>query len=214
MKASDDADHKGLGDISRKSDDVAEYYDDWANDYDDTLARWQYEAPERAAALLRTALDPDSIILDAGCGTGLTGKALASAGFTTVDGLDVSRRSLEQAATLGVYRSLDYVDMQKTPLPFEEDSYDGLMCVGVLTYLPDSASILSEFCRIVRPGGTMVLTQRNDILKERAFPSVLKDLERRGVMREARVSEPQPYLPENEEFADSILVHYITCRAA
>jgi len=214
MSTDETTDHKGLGNISRRSDDVAEYYDDWAEDYDGTLARWQYQAPERAAALLRSALDPGSVILDAGCGTGLTGKALARAGFDTVDGIDVSRRSLEQAAESGVYRSLEYVDMQKPPLPFDNDSYDGLMCVGVLTYLPDSAGILGEFCRVVRPGGAMVLTQRSDILEERDFPGVLKDLESRGLMREAHVSEPQPYLPENEEFGDRILVCYITCRAA
>ncbi len=212
MSANKSADHKGLGNISTKSDDVAEYYDDWAEDYDRTLARWQYEAPERAAALLRSALDPGSVILDAGCGTGLTGKALARAGFATVDGIDVSRRSLERAAESGAYRSLEYVDMQKPPLPFDNDSYDGLVCVGVFTYLPDSAGILGEFCRVVRSDGAMVLSQRSDILEERNFTAVLNELEQQGLLHEVHVSEPQPYLPENEEFADQVLIHYITCR--
>lgn len=216
MTSSDDADRddrKGLRNMSTKSDDVAEYYDEWADEYDRTLARWRYEAPEQTAARLRAALDRDSVILDAGCGTGLSGQALATAGFPVIDGIDVSSRSLALAAKLGVYRSLARVDMQKPPLPFEDDSYDGLACVGVLTYLPDSEGILEEFCRVVRPGGVMVLTQRNDILEERDFPAVLEAMQSRGLLADAAISDPGPYLPENDEFTDEVLVHYITCRA-
>jgi SAM-dependent methyltransferase len=102
--------------------------------------------------------------------------------------------------------------MQKPPLPFDNDSYDGLVCVGVFTYLPDSAGILGEFCRVVRSDGAMVLSQRSDILEERNFTAVLNELEQQGLLHEVHVSEPQPYLPENEEFADQVLIHYITCR--
>lgn len=212
MNSGDGADRGGLRNLSRNSDDVARYYDEWAHDYDRTLAQWRYEAPQRVAARLRAALGPDSIILDAGCGTGLSGKALARAGFETIDGIDVSQRSLDIAGELGVYRSLEHVDMQKQPIPRGDDSYDGLACVGVLTYLPDSAVILREFCRVVRPGGLMVLTQRSDILEEREFAATLDALEAEGLLIESRVSEPMPYLPENEEFADEIHVHYIDCR--
>lgn len=212
MTSGDETDHKGLRDLSTDSADVAEYYDEWAEDYDETLAKWRYEAPGRAAALLRAALDADSIVLDAGCGTGLSGTALSEAGFTVIDGIDVSQRSLDVAAERGVYRSLRQVDMQKLPLPCEDDSYDGLVCVGVLTYLPDSPGTLREFCRIVRPGGAMVLTHRTDILQERDFPGVLEELENQDLVEQVHISEPRPYLPENEEFGDEVMVHYITCR--
>lgn len=211
MTSNAEADRKGLRNLSQKSDDVAEYYDDWAEDYDQTLAQWRYEAPEQAAARLRAALDTDSVILDAGCGTGLSGKALAAAGFRTIDGMDVSRRSLEVAEQLGIYRSLEHVDMQKLPLPCRDDRYDGLVCVGVLTYVPDSSAILEEFCRIVKPGGVMILTQRSDLLAERDFPATLEALRDQALLTDSHVSEPMPYLPENEEFRDEIKVHYISC---
>lgn len=204
-------DHGGLRDLSRNSEDVAQYYDEWADDYDETLARWRYKAPEQVAARMRTALDADTIILDAGCGTGLSGRALAAAGFDTIDGMDVSRRSLEIAERLGVYRTLQHVDMQKLPLPCDDDVYGGLTCVGVLTYIPDSAAILREFARVLRSGGSMVLTQRSDLLIERDFPATLKALEGEGLIETPDISEPMPYLPENEEFSDEVRVHYITC---
>jgi len=214
MSPSKSNDHKGLRNMSTDSGDVAAYYDEWARDYDTTLAQWRYEAPAQAASRLRAFLDPDAAVLDAGCGTGLSGEALANAGFTVIDGIDVSQRSLDTAAERGVYRSLRQVDMQKLPLPIEDDSYDGLVCVGVLTYLPDSEGTLREFCRIVSPGGRMVLTHRTDIFAERDFPAVLRKLEEQRLIENAEVSEPGAYLPENEEFGDEIMVHYITFRVS
>lgn len=214
MTSNEQTNRQGLRDLSTNSDDVAQYYDEWAEDYDRTLAEWRYQAPEQAAARLREQLAPDSVVLDAGCGTGLTGKALAAAGFRTIDGMDLSRRSLEIAEALDVYRSLIHVDMQALPLPYADNSYDGLACVGVLTYVPDSAAILHEFCRVLKPGGVMLLTQRSDVLVERDFPATLEALRREGFLQGSHVSGPMAYLPENDEFRDEIKVHYITCTAS
>ena len=214
MNAPDQGAGSGLRNMSRKSDDVAEYYDDWADEYDRTLAQWRYEAPEQVANRLRAVLAETATILDAGCGTGLSGKALTRAGFATIDGMDVSRRSLEIAGETGAYRSLQQVDMQKPPLPYADDAYDGLACVGVLTYVPDSAGILREFCRVLKPGGSMVLTQRDDILEERDFAGTLQQLQDDGFISGFDISVPMSYLPENEEFSDEVHVHYITCTVA
>jgi len=212
MTSKDQADHKGLRNMSTSSDEVAEYYDEWAEDYDQTLAQWRYEAPEQAAGRLRSMIDTGSAVLDAGCGTGLSGKALREAGFATIDGIDVSQRSLDVAAKRGVYRNLQQVDMQKLPLPCGDGTYGGLVCVGVMTYLPDSSDTLKEFSRIVHSGGAMVLTQRTDILQERNFAEVLEELEIQGLIADVNISEPGAYLPDNEEFGNEVMVHYITCR--
>jgi predicted TPR repeat methyltransferase len=209
MKSGSHSKHTGLSNLSRKSDDVAKYYDNWASDYDGTLSDWRYEAPEQVASMLRVKLSPNLAILDAGCGTGLGGKALLAAGFITIDGIDVSRRSLEIASKTDAYRTLSTIDLQQLPLPIPDDLYDGLACVGVLTYLTDSISTLLEFSRVVRPGGFVAITQRSDLFAEREFPSVLQGLVNEGVIAQVNISEPRPYLPDNEEFGDQILVHYI-----
>ncbi|WP_175443022.1 class I SAM-dependent DNA methyltransferase [Halofilum ochraceum] len=214
MNPDDTSNHSGLRDLPRDSEVVAEYYDNWAEDYDRTLGQWQYEAPEQVAARLRRELAPEAVILDAGCGTGLSGKALAAAGFATIDGMDVSARSLELAREHGVYRDLAHVDMQRLPLPYADDVYDGLVCVGVMTYLPDSADVLREFARVLKPGGCIVLTQRDHLFEERRFGETLAALEKEGVLSGSTISDPMPYLPENEEFGDEVQIHYVTCWSA
>ena len=209
MESGSRSKHIGLSNISKKSDDVAKYYDNWARDYNETLADWRYEAPKQVASMLRAKLSPKSAILDAGCGTGLSGKALLTAGFTTIDGIDVSQRSLEIAGMTSAYRTLHKMDLQRLPLPIPDDHYDGVACVGVLTYLTDSLGTLREFSRVVRSGGFIAITQRSDLFVEREFQSVLEGLLSDGDISQMHVSEPRPYLPDNEEFGDQILVNYI-----
>jgi predicted TPR repeat methyltransferase len=193
----------------KKSDDVAKYYDNWATDYNETLADWRYEAPEQVASMLRVKLSPEASILDVGCGTGLCGKALQTAGFATIDGIDVSCRSLEIARLTGAYNTLNAMDLQRLPLPIPDNHYDGLACVGVLTYLTDSVGTLQEFSRVVRSGGVVAMTQRSDLFVEREFKSVLEGLLHDEVITQVHISEPCSYLPNNKEFGDQILVHFI-----
>ena len=61
-----------------------------------------------------------------GCGTGLSGAALAEAGFTTIDGSDLSPGMLDKARALGVYRDLWLPD----DLP--DRRYDAVAAVGVI----------------------------------------------------------------------------------
>ncbi|MDP6564733.1 MAG: class I SAM-dependent methyltransferase [Alphaproteobacteria bacterium] len=189
--------------------DLANSYDEWAATYDETLAGWDYRSPADTARLLRAETASDATILDAGCGTGLVGTALRAAGFTgPIDGFDISTSSLEQAARLNIYRKLKRVDLQTLPVALAVNSYDALVCIGVLTYVPDSAAVLREFARLVRPGGTVLVTQREDMFQERAFAETVKGLAEAGTFGKTVISEPQPYLPDNPDFGTDIEVIY------
>jgi predicted TPR repeat methyltransferase len=181
---------------------VGRVYDDWADGYDRDLAAWGYEVPRVVARLLADVQPDAAPILDVGCGTGLTGRELREAGFDALIGVDLSTRSLELAEATGVYRSTQQVDFQSLPAPFDDDAFAALVCVGVMTYLPDTASTVTEFCRLVRHGGTLVFTQREDMWAERNCGEVLVQLEAAGTCRIDDISEPRPYVPGNDGMAD------------
>lgn len=208
-------DHDWLRQGSTSPEDVAKSYEDWAPTYDETLAEWDYRAPADAAALLKARVGLDAEILDSGCGTGLTGAALRRAGFTgPIDGLDLSPSSLVEAAKRNVYRSLNEADLQSLPLSIADNAYDALICIGVLTYVPDSMAVLREFARVVRPGGTILATQRDDLFRERAFDKTVASLANQGIFSDTAMSEPRPYLPDNPDFGNEIKVIYITMVAS
>lgn len=207
-------DHSWLTKLSTDSQEAAAYYDAWAEDYDQTLAHWNYQSPTIVATMLKQEVPPDGHVLDAGCGTGLSGRALRAAGFRRLTGIDISQASLDVAARAGVYERLLQVNMQQVPLPLETHVFAAVQCVGVLTYVPDTAAILREFCRVVQPGGLVAFTQREDLFKERGVAGVMQTLADEGVWTPVSVSEPQAYLPGNADYADQVKVIYCACRSA
>ena len=146
-------------------------------------------------------------MLDAGCGTGLAGAALAAEGFRNITGLDISAESVKLALGRGVYESVHEGDLQQ-PLPFADKSFDALTCVGVLTYVEEVSATFRDFCRLVRPSGHIVFTSRDDLYFERNYDALTASLVQAGSWRELHRSAPGPYLPNNEEFGDSIRVIY------
>ena len=201
------------GHVSRSGAVNAESYDEWASDYDRELASWGYEAPEQAAGLLKGHLPgfENAAILDCGCGTGLTGEALRAAGSRgDLTGFDASRSSLENAKLKNVYDRLEYADLNK-PLPLDDASVDGILCIGVLTYL-EEAAIFKEWLRVLRAGGVVVFTSRDDFWQSRGIAEMLNRLELEGRWEALHVSQPMPYLPGNPEFADKVKAIYAVYR--
>jgi SAM-dependent methyltransferase len=200
-------------------DEVRAHYDDWAGEYDDALRSWGYDAPERAARLLLDVLGPNgapdigaACVLDAGCGTGLAGAALRAAGFGgRLIGFDLSPTSLELAAARAVYDDLVVTDLQ-APLRLADGAVDALLCVGVLTYVPDTEAVWREFARVVVPGGTIVCTQRADVWDERRCHATLDRLERDGTWTATHLSPPVDYMPGNADFGHTIGVRYLAAR--
>ncbi|ETX03445.1 class I SAM-dependent DNA methyltransferase [Candidatus Entotheonella palauensis] len=205
-------DHGWLTQASTDSGEVAKYYDEWATDYNDTLVSWNYRAPADTANLLKQYVPIDHRILDAGCGTGLSGQALHDAGYRDIVGIDISPDSLVIAEKTNVYRQVQTQDLQQTPFPFETDSFDALACVGVMTYVAEPAPVFREYCRLVSSGGYLVFTQRTDLFDAQDYNAVMAQLQDEGLWEIVSVSEPQPYLPNNEDYGDRILVIYIVAR--
>ncbi|RKF15267.1 class I SAM-dependent methyltransferase [Roseovarius spongiae] len=107
-------------------------YDAWAASYEAEIAENGYATPGRCAAALWEKLpEPDAPILDFGCGTGLSGLALAAAGYRVIDGMDPSADMLERAREKALYRNLDLLDLD-APAPVTPGSHRAIAAIGVI----------------------------------------------------------------------------------
>jgi predicted TPR repeat methyltransferase len=183
-------------------EEIEARFDEWADRYDADVESWGYRAPAMVAARLIEGGAPSGVVLDAGCGTGLSGSALHDVGVTAVVGIDLSSVSIESARSRGVYRELRQVDLNE-PLPFDDDHFAAAISVGVLGYLDDPNAGLDELVRVVRSGGRIVFTQRTDVWEGADFDGLVHRLESDAGCR-ADVSEPLDYLPGNPEYAENI----------
>ena len=93
-------------------------------------------------ALVDLALDSRSRILDVGCGTGELTRVLAEESAGKVVGCDVDTDLLTVA---NEYVSAVAGDALR--LPFEDDSFDLVVCQALLINLPEPAAALEEFAR-------------------------------------------------------------------
>ena len=89
--------------------------------------------------------------LDAGCGAATYSRLLDEAGLEVV-GTDYSELSLDKAAQRSPQSIMWFAGDVRT-LAVRDNSFDGALCFGVTQALSDSAGVISELVRVVRPGG-------------------------------------------------------------
>jgi ubiquinone/menaquinone biosynthesis C-methylase UbiE len=94
-------------------------------------------------------------LLDLGCGTGHQMAELRERGFE-VTGVDGSDEMLKHARANNPDAELHQADVDDLPLP--DASFDYLLCIEVLRYLPEPERCVAEMARVLRPGGVALAT--------------------------------------------------------
>ena len=94
-------------------------------------------------------------LLDVGCGTGHYLRDLEARGFR-VAGVDGSEEMLKVARRINPGVDLRIADVEG--LPFEDASFDWVLSIEVLRYLPDFRRTAKEMARVLAPGGTAFVT--------------------------------------------------------
>ncbi|MBI2855303.1 MAG: class I SAM-dependent methyltransferase [Chloroflexi bacterium] len=185
--------------VPHSNSELQERYNLWADRYEHDMEElYGYTLPQRGAETLARHLpDMNSLILDAGSGTGLVGEALGAFGYVRVVGIDLSPGMLEQAGRKGVYRELHQMTLGEA-LDFPSDSFDGVVSIGVLTTGHAPPSSLDELIRVTRPGGIIVFSMRRDTYEERGFREKQEALEQEGVWILVEESPEFAGLPRGE----------------
>lgn len=102
-------------------------------------------------------------ILDAGCGTGATLAMLQQRGYYNIFGADISIDLLHKT----LFSRTVQTDI--AALPFESATFDLITCECVYN-LTDKAKVLTEFTRILKPGGLLALsdiyTRKTGLIKK------------------------------------------------
>src|SRR5215467_4750193 len=94
-------------------------------------------------------------LLDVGCGTGHHMARLGRQGFQ-VAGMDGSEAMLEHTRLNNPGADIRLADVEE--IPFPANSFDYVLCVEVLRYLPDPVRCIREIARVLKPGGQCLVT--------------------------------------------------------
>jgi len=158
-------------------EELLDFYKGAAADYDkDVKFHRGYVGPETSAeafanTLKQYSFPEESRILDVGAGTGLVGEELCKRNFSNVDALDASQALLDEAEKKGVYKQL-FLDVlgPKQRLKLADNCYDAAIAVGVFTLNHVKAEgAMDEMARVVRSGGLVCFTIREDVMFEAEY---------------------------------------------
>ena len=97
-------------------------------------------------------------ILDFGCGGGRLSSLLRQKGAAQVIGVDINPNSLDVANRHNPDKSSIFFKLSSvSTIPMPDESVDRVACIGVLEHIMDIDAVLSEWHRILRPGGKVLI---------------------------------------------------------
>ena len=169
----------------KTTEEVMKYYDEWGeeNKYNKDMLEWNYTGPkETVNTFKKYSFNKESIIFDAGCGTGLVGLELKKFGYKNFHGVDLSQKLLDTIPT-NLYQKLIKVDLNK-PIEVEDNFYDAVMCVGTFTFGHVKPQALEEFVRITKKDGLICFTINEGIYTDYAFDKKINLLKKENKWKE------------------------------
>lgn len=139
--------------LTRERNDPAQYEDLAASWWDPSgpFAMLHWIAKARGD-LIPLASRPSSVLVDIGCGAGLLAPYIAGKGYAHI-GIDLSETALAQGRPRGLIGVAG--DVAAVPLP---NGIADVVCAGeILEHVEDLGAVVDEACRLLRPGGLLVL---------------------------------------------------------
>ena len=193
----------GIGDYRQ----TKEYYNQWSEDYDQTLKKWDYKAPNKAVKILKKNLSYEIFnALDLACGTGLFAEEiLKQFPNLIIDGIDISSRIIKIAERKKIYNKLKCLNFDKR-FVFKK-KYNIVSCIGAMTYSKDPERLIGNVKKIINKNGFFVFTHRLDLWKKQNFINILKKISKSWKV--VSVSNPILYLPKNIDFSDKIKIKIV-----
>jgi sterol 24-C-methyltransferase len=132
--------------------------------YEPGQSKWKFRAAIRRmedVLAQRLALPEGSAVLDAGCGMGDVARTLAGKYGLSVTGIDILDFNLEEARrrslAVGLEGKTRFLKGNYHDLIFPNESFDGIYTMETFVHAADPGRALSEFYRVLKPGGRLVM---------------------------------------------------------
>lgn len=165
---------KPVADHRRVNDFFDVEYAWWQEVYAPTLPRrfFSFEMIKRRELVVRLlhkymTAGAQPRILECGCGPGgILGEVATRPCRLT--GIDINPRHLARARS-DVGENVAWIQADVEKLPFRDQAFDIVCCIGVLSYLQTDEAAVAEIARVVRKGGVVIMALPNWLMLDKIF---------------------------------------------
>ena len=150
---------------------MSEYnYKEIANRYDEQIKEYNSYGHGVLFGMSYQYVKPNEKILDLGIWTGLASIQFSKVGLK-VYGLDILQDKLNICREKAFGEELKRHDLSDNKLPYNDNSFNHIICCAVFHFLSDLGNIFSEVVRKMKQGGIFAFTispgnQTEDYIKE------------------------------------------------
>ncbi len=108
-------------------------------------------------------LNSTSHVLEIASGSGGPALFMARSTGCRITAVDNNEKAITTANRLAQEQGLNsrvrfqYADAS-LPLPFDDESFDAMVCIDAINHLPDRLQVLKEWHRVLKPGGRILFT--------------------------------------------------------
>lgn len=113
---------------------------------------WDKGSRKDIVPFIEKHLAKGSNILDIGCGDGYGALKLQQAGYV-VTGTDISSEMIQIAKKKRPTEAISFIQGDVSDMPFNNESYDGMMVINVLEWTETPAKVVDELVRVVKKDG-------------------------------------------------------------
>jgi len=134
---------------------IREYFNQKADTWDETIAEKDTARLERMAG--RLGLQPGSLVLDVGTGTGVFLPFLLHEIGTIgrVIAIDVADKMLLRARAKDIDGNIDYLCADVMDIPLDAEIFDAIVCYSSFPHFQDKPKAFAEIYRVMKSGGSM-----------------------------------------------------------
>jgi predicted TPR repeat methyltransferase len=208
----------GLQDVYlyKTSDDLRNYYNDWAHSYDDFVEQTGYILPDKLADFIAENVNEEDkfTILDIGSGTGVLGESIKKVlPHLTIDGVDISFEMSQladkktTASGSKCYRYTYVSDATKEVFASKE-SYDLLVSTGTFTPGHLDCSHLLSMVQYLKKNGAVFISVNKQHYIDQRFADTLSEAVGSGMISEVAFREVEAW--NNEKYSmKAMLIFFV-----
>jgi len=106
----------------------------------------------------RVSEKPVAKVLEIAAGTGVVTRAVADVlgEDVFIVATDLNKAMLDHAASVREDKNIEWQEADAMALPFENESFDAVICQFGVMFFPDRIKAYSETLRVLKPGGRFI----------------------------------------------------------